>query len=177
MPALKALADSLLVDNTPEGLRIQIVDQDGVSMFPSGSSRLLPHTRELMGLVSKSIADLPNQVAIAGHTDATPYADPSGYGNWELSADRALASRRALLATGLGESRINRVEGKADTEPLLPEDKANARNRRITITLLRDRELYKDNGPGAAPSGAGAPSGAPQTRPPSILTVPKSNQL
>ncbi|GEO80466.1 flagellar motor protein MotB [Pararhodospirillum oryzae] len=178
VPALKALANNLIIDNTPEGLRIQLVDQDGLSMFPSGSSRLLPHTRDLMALVTKAIEDVPNKVSIAGHTDATPYADPSGYSNWELSADRALASRRALLASGLGEGRIDRVEGKAATDPLMPEDPADPRNRRITITLLRDRSLYENKGAGDGSGAGGGPGGgAPAARPPSIFSVPNSNQL
>jgi chemotaxis protein MotB len=179
VPSLQAMADSLLIDNTPEGLRIQLVDQDGLSMFPSGSSRVLDHTKEILGLVAKAIADLPNKISIAGHTDSTPFSDPSGYGNWELSADRALASRRILTTMGLGEKRVDRVEGKADTEPLLPEDPNSERNRRITITLLRDRDLFKADG-GEGGAGNGAEGGAAQPgggRMPSILDVPGTNQL
>ncbi|MCF8480744.1 MAG: OmpA family protein [Rhodospirillum sp.] len=184
VPSLKAMADSLLIDNTPEGLRIQLVDQDGLSMFPSGSSRVPDQTRQLLSLVAKAIADLPNKISIAGHTDATPFVDPSGYGNWELSADRALASRRTLTNEGLAENRIDRVEGKASTEPLLPEDPTSERNRRITITLLRDRDLFKAGGAEGAPGGTGPADGATSPgaggaggRMPSILDVPRTNQL
>lgn len=177
VPSLQAVADSLLVDNTPEGLRIQLVDQEGLSMFPSGSSRLEPHTRELLALVAKVVADLPNKIAIAGHTDATRFADPTGYGNWELSADRALSSRRALLADGLAEDRIDRVVGKADTDPLRPDAPADPSNRRITITLLRDKDLFKDTGTAPGTPDGDAPDGGAPARMPSILDVPATDQL
>lgn len=138
IPELKELAKNLLVDNTPEGLRIQIVDQQGTAMFPSGSSRMSPQMRRLLGLVATAIKDVPKQVAIAGHTDSTRYADPNGYGNWELSADRALASRRALVEMGFPETRVHRVVGRADADPLVANDLNNPQNRRISIVLLRD---------------------------------------
>jgi len=150
LPQLKALQDSLIVDNTPEGLRIQIVDQEGLPMFPAGSSAMYEHTRALLELVAKVIAPLPQQIAIAGHTDATGFTDPSGYGNWELSADRALAARRVLHASGIEDPRINRVAGRASAEPYLADDPDSPRNRRITITLLRE-ELTRD--PAKAPDG------------------------
>ncbi len=93
IPELKQLSKNLLIDNTPEGLRIQIVDQDGTAMFPSGSSRMNPNMSKLLGLVATAIKALPKKVAISGLTDSSRYADPNGYGNWELSSDRALASR------------------------------------------------------------------------------------
>lgn len=138
IPELRDLAKNLLIDNTPEGLRIQIVDQDGNAMFPSGSSRMNPNMRKLLGLVATAIKDVPKQVAIAGHTDSTKYADPNGYGNWELSADRALASRRTLVEMGFPEKRVQRVVGRADMDPLVAEDINNPQNRRISIVLLRD---------------------------------------
>ncbi|SBV94589.1 OmpA/MotB [uncultured Alphaproteobacteria bacterium] len=138
IPELKDLAKNLLIDNTPEGLRIQIVDQAGTAMFPSGSSRMSPQMRRLLGLVATAIKDVPKQVAIAGHTDSTKYADPNGYGNWELSADRALASRRALVEMGFPDRRVHRVVGRADADPLVADDPNNPQNRRISIVLLRD---------------------------------------
>lgn len=138
VPELRDLGKNLLIDNTPEGLRIQIIDQDGNAMFPSGSSRMNPNMRKLLGLVATAIKDVPKQVAIAGHTDSTKYADPNGYGNWELSADRALASRRTLVEMGFPDKRVQRVGGRADTDPLVAEDLNNPQNRRISIVLLRD---------------------------------------
>jgi len=138
IPELKKLANSLMVDNTPEGLRIQIVDQEGLAMFPSGSPDMFGHTRALLDMVGRVIKQLPEKVSIAGHTDSTPFAGEASYGNWELSADRALATRRALLSSGVPPDRVDRVVGKADTDPLDSKNSADPRNRRITIVLLRD---------------------------------------
>ena len=107
MPDGDQLIKSFMVDNTVEGLRIQIVDQEGLAMFAAGSSRMEPHTRQLLESVAKVIERMPNKVAISGHTDSTPFSDPSGYTNWELSVDRALASRRVLLSAGVPEERIS----------------------------------------------------------------------
>ena len=138
IPELARMADSLMVDDTPEGLRIQIVDQSGLAMFPSGSPNMYGHTRALLELVAKVIEKLPERIAISGHTDSVPFARGANYTNWELSADRALATRRVLIGAGVAASRIDRVEGRADTEPLLKNDPDNPRNRRITIVLLRN---------------------------------------
>ncbi|PKU26651.1 flagellar motor protein MotB [Telmatospirillum siberiense] len=138
IPELRKMSDSLMVDNTPEGLRIQIVDQDGLAMFPSGSASMYGHTRALIDLVARVIKQLPEKIAISGHTDSVPFAGQGSYSNWDLSADRALATRRALLESGTPADRVRRVIGNADTEPLLANDPANARNRRMSIVLLRD---------------------------------------
>ena len=138
VPELQQLADHLLIDHTPDGLRIQIVDKDKLSMFPLGSAKMLDHTRKLMGLVVGAVGQLSNRLAIKGHTDATPFQSQNGYSNWELSTDRANASRRALLEAGLPAERIASVAGRAAEEPLLPEDPTSPRNRRISIILLRE---------------------------------------
>jgi chemotaxis protein MotB len=140
IPELRKLADSLMVDNTPEGLRIQIVDQEGLAMFPSGSADMFGHTRALLDMVARVIKQLPERISIAGHTDSTPFVEQSNYGNWELSADRALATRRGLLAAGVPPERIDRVVGKADQDPLVPAQPNDPRNRRMTIVLLRDTQ-------------------------------------
>lgn len=137
IPELSELADSLLIDNTPEGLRIQIVDQDGLPLFPSGSAAMYGYTKEIIGLVARVISRLPNELSISGHTDATPFVDPSGYSNWELSADRALATRRALEGFGIVDKRVAKVTGQAANEPLLIDDPGAPQNRRISIVLLR----------------------------------------
>lgn len=137
-PDLKGLAKNILVDNTAEGLRIQIVDQEGTSMFTSGSSDMLDHTKRLLGLVAKAVNQMPQKISISGHTDASPFVDKTGYSNWELSADRALASRRVLLYAGINPDRIARVVGRAETDPLVKDQPADPRNRRISIVLLRD---------------------------------------
>ncbi|MGF1639345.1 MAG: flagellar motor protein MotB [Rhodospirillales bacterium] len=136
-PQLKQLVDSLLVDNTPEGLRIQIVDQDRLPMFPRGSAEMYLHTRKILELVAAVIDQMPQDIAISGHTDATRFATDAGYGNWELSADRANAARRALIRRGVPEERIARVVGKAATDPLFADDPEAPANRRLSVVLLR----------------------------------------
>jgi len=148
VPELQKLADNLIIDNTPEGLRIQLVDQDGQPMFPLGSAEMLDPARKLMALVSQIVLRLPNKVAITGHTDSTPYPMAGKYSNWELSSDRANASRREFAADGVPVDRIARVTGLADQDPLDPKDTAAPRNRRISIVLLREA---KELPPGATP--------------------------
>jgi len=137
-PNLSELAENLLIDMTPEGLRIQVVDAEGKPMFASGSARMFERTRELMNQVGKAIGEVPNEISIRGHTDSIPYGSGASYTNWELSTDRANSSRRTLQDSGIAADRLNNVVGKSDTEHLLPDDPTNARNRRISIVLLRE---------------------------------------
>jgi chemotaxis protein MotB len=147
------VAENVKLEITPEGLRIQLVDQDQKSMFPLGSSNMQDSARKLMEEVAKIIAPLPNKITISGHTDATPFkAGVGGYSNWELSADRANASRRVLVANGVSDARLALVVGKADKDPLLPNDPSASQNRRISVVVLRDP---------AAPPPAAAPAAAP----------------
>ena len=138
MPELTELSKHLIVDQTPEGLRIQIVDQEGRPMFPPGGTEPYDRTRRLLEAVSKVITELPNRISIAGHTDANPTFRPDGSTDWELSADRANASRRILQMSGVPGDRIYSVSGKAASEPLYPEDPFQPANRRISIVLLRE---------------------------------------
>lgn len=137
-PELSALAKNLLIDMTPEGLRIQIIDQDGESMFPSGSDKMFEKTELLLKQITEVILPLPNELSVRGHTDSVKYAPDATYTNWELSADRANASRRVILGSGLPAERLNNVMGKADTEPLIADNPKDSRNRRITIILLKE---------------------------------------
>ena len=138
LPEFKQLVESLVIDSTPEGLRIQIVDQDGLAMFPSGSAQMLAHTRKVMKLVTSVVGKMPQNISITGHTDSRKFAGGEhGYSNWELSADRANASRRALTELGIDPKRLARVVGMASQEPFVADDPSNARNRRISIVLLR----------------------------------------
>lgn len=123
---------------TSEGLRIQILDQEGKPLFSSGSATPLPHTKKLLKKVSGIIQRLPNEISVRGHTDSIPYGSGAQYTNWELSADRANASRRELLHGGLPATRLNNVVGKADTDHMFPDTPADGRNRRISIILLHD---------------------------------------
>jgi chemotaxis protein MotB len=136
-PELKELAKNIMMDITPEGLRIQIIDQDGNPMFPSGSAEMYDKTRNLMSKVAQIINKMPNELSIRGHTDGVAYGAGSKYTNWELSADRANSSRRVLIEAGVPEGRINNVLGKADKDHLFP-GATEPRNRRISIILLRE---------------------------------------
>ena len=127
-------------------------------MFPSAGSSMYEHTKRALGLVARAIQEMPQKISISGHTDAVPFNDAGGRSNWELSADRALASRRALIGAGVPESRIARIVGRAETDPLLPDDPRAAGNRRISIVLLRDL------------SGAPAPPPPQSVMPPRPLT-------
>ncbi len=134
---LQTMRDSLLIDQTPEGLRIQIVDQEGVAMFKSGSSDMNDQGRALLALVTNIVGTLPNRIAITGHTDSVKFGSRN-YTNWELSGDRANASRRALIDSGLPADRIEKVVGKADRDHLFADQPESHRNRRIAIVLLRE---------------------------------------
>ncbi len=167
-PELKSMANNLLIDRTPQGLRIQVVDQEGKPMFPLGSAEAPARTRELLEQISKVIQKLPNRISITGHTDATPFHGArKGYGNWELSSDRALASRRVLIGAGLSPDRIAMVVGRAAEEPLLPKDPDSAKNRRISIVLLRQAGAKGDAAAVAAatPARASAAPAGPTFRP------------
>ncbi len=136
---LQTLRDSLLIDQTPEGLRIQIVDQEGVAMFRSGSADMQDQAKALLALVTNVVSTLPNRISISGHTDSVKFGS-SSYTNWELSGDRANASRRALVESGLSAERIEKVVGKADRDHLFADQPESHRNRRIAIVLLRENQ-------------------------------------
>lgn len=161
VPELQSLAKNLLIDETPEGLRIQLVDQDKQPMFPLGSAELADPAKKLLGLITQVVARMPNKISITGHTDATQYAFSAKYTNWELSADRANASRREFMADGLPAERIERVVGVADQDPLDKDNPADPQNRRISIVLLRDPR--EQQGQAQATASADAPSPAPAT--------------
>jgi len=143
-PELANLAGQLLMNMTPEGLRIQIVDQEGGSMFPSGSAEMKGRTHALLGQISQVINKLTNNVVISGHTDATPFQTAGGYTNWELSSDRANAARRALVDSGMPFERIVQVTGKADTEPFDGADPFLPENHRISIVLRRGTPMLPE---------------------------------
>lgn len=159
---LKAVAEHVRLEIVPEGLRIQLIDQDQKSMFPLGSANMQDSARHLMEAVAKIISTLPNKITIAGHTDSTPFkGGVGGYSNWELSADRANASRRVLVANGVADSRLQLVVGKADKDPLLPNEPAASQNRRISVVVLREpvpgaggtpRQQSQAQTPGAQPT-------------------------
>ncbi|MCH9012390.1 MAG: flagellar motor protein MotB [Proteobacteria bacterium] len=156
VPELESLVNNLVIDQTPEGMRIQIVDEEGKSMFPSGSAKMFEHTRKLITLVVDAVRTLPQRIAVKGHTDAAPFVNDNGYSNWELSTDRANSSRRALIAAGLRPARIASVVGLADTEHLDEDNPLSPRNRRISIVLLRENAFAPKAGKATKKQNAAA---------------------
>jgi chemotaxis protein MotB len=155
-PELKKLADNLEVARVPEGLRIQMVDQAKQSMFPLGSAQLYPEAQKLLVTVVAAVESLTNKVSIRGHTDALTFKRRDGYDNWSLSLDRANATRMMLVNAGLDSSRIASVIGKGDTEHIVPDRPKDPRNRRISITLLREDAI--DDAPEASGNAESEPA-------------------
>jgi chemotaxis protein MotB len=120
-------------------LRIQIVDEQNRPMFALASAQLQPYTREILQEIGVVLNDVPNKVGLSGHTDSTPYFTDAGYSNWELSADRANASRRALVAGGMADTKILRVVGLASAAHLDRKDPFNPINRRISIIVMNKK--------------------------------------
>jgi flagellar motor protein MotB len=137
-PGLEGLEDNLAIEKVAEGLKIHMIDQSDESMFPLGSANMHQPARNLMNAVVASVSGMPNKVTITGHTDSLLFDRNDGYDNWSLSLDRADETRRTLVAAGLKPERIAGVVGKSDTDHLVPERPADPRNRRISITLLRE---------------------------------------
>lgn len=135
---LKKLGDHIHMQMTPEGLRISIVDQIKTAMFPSGSSRMYKQMEDILKTVAAAIKDVPNAINVEGHTDGSQYTSNSLFSNWELSSERANASRRILEQNKVDSNRFQSVIGKADRELLDKRFPKNPQNRRISITLLRD---------------------------------------
>jgi chemotaxis protein MotB len=166
--ALAAYRSHLRTDMTGDGLRIQIIDSESRPMFGSGSAVVQPYMRDLLQAIGAVLAEVPNKLTLEGHTDATPFpGGDRGYGNWELSADRANASRRELVAGGLGDSKILRVQGLAASIPYQRDNPHSPINRRISIVVMnREAEdrMYAamdPNGAATATEGAAeAPAGA-----------------
>jgi len=135
---LKGLLENLVIDITPEGLRIQLIDKKGRPMFPSGSASMYGYTRKLLEQVAIVANTLPNDISVRGHTDSHKYAPGASYTNWELSADRANASRRVLTNSNVDESRIANVMGKSSQDPFIKDNPRDPQNRRISILMLRE---------------------------------------
>ena len=178
--ALQAYASQIRLEMTRDGLRIQIVDAEGRPMFDSGSAVVQPAMRELLRLGGGVLAEVPNRVTLEGHTDSMPFAGGAlGYSNWELSSDRANASRRELVAGGLPPERLLRVQGLAASRPLDDADPGAPANRRISIVVMnRDAEArFFDRAPpddDQAAADAAADTAIPSIRPDLAGTAPRS---
>ncbi len=148
LPELAELSKQVLVDQTPEGLRIQLIDQEGRSMFDAGSARPNDRARLLLRAVTKVINRLHNRITVGGHTSATQAGVRGAGDDWALSAARANVTRELLQGDGVDPDRIYQVSGKANSDPLFPDDPTLAGNRRIAIVLLREKPVLP---PDAAP--------------------------
>lgn len=164
--SLAKFKDQILLDVTPEGVRIQIIDHERRSMFPLGSARLEDFSSDILKELAHIVSSVPNRISISGHTDKKPYVAVN-YTNWELSADRANAARRALIAGGLAAEKIGRVVGLASSVLLDPSTPEGPVNRRISIVVMNKRTeaaISAENGnllmvqeSGAAPAPGGEP--------------------
>ena len=141
-PKLAPMMSQIRLDMTRDGLRIQIVDEQNRPMFDSGSAVVKPYMRELLREIGHVLSDVPNRITLEGHTDAQPFVGGDrGYSNWELSSDRANASRREIVAGGLPEDRMLLVQGLASSNLFVPAEPAHPMNRRISIIVMnRDAE-------------------------------------
>jgi chemotaxis protein MotB len=138
MPEISELSKHIMIEETDTGLNIEIVDQEGRSMFPDGAKEPFDRTRRIIQKLAVPLRALPNRVSITGHTAASRLPPRPGYGPWELSADRANAVRQVLEDAGLPTAHVFMISGKADSQPLFPDDPHIAANRRVTITLMRE---------------------------------------
>ena len=170
-PDLRDLKKNLLIEQTDEGLRIQLLDREKVSMFPSGSAAMNERSKLLLEKVAQAITALPNKLSISGHTDATPYLGNGSYSNWELSTDRANASRRVLIEAGIDTKRVETVNGRAETDPLVKNDPFAPQNRRISIVLLREKPTLT-----TTKSTTANPPAEPQGPPPELIPPEGSSQ-
>ena len=177
-PVLVKYKNQLLLDITTEGLRIQIVDEQNRPMFALAKADLQSYTKEILHEIGFVLNDVPNRIGLSGHTDSTPYMSETGYSNWELSADRANASRRELIVGGMADAKVLRVVGLASAANLDKADPFNPINRRISILVMNKRteeSVIRDGGRqievgaeeeaaaalAAPPAATGTPPGPP----------------
>jgi chemotaxis protein MotB len=138
MPEITEASKHIMLEETKQGLNIEIVDQDGRSMFQDGAKEPNERTRKILQKIAPQLKAMPYRLSIVGHTSSSKVPPKPGYGPWELSADRANAVRQILEAEGVPSGNIFMVAGKSDTEPLFPDDPYMSPNRRVTITLMRE---------------------------------------
>ena len=138
MPEITEASKHIMLEESKQGLNIEIVDQDGRSMFQEGSKEPFERMRKLIMKMAPALKAMPYRISITGHTSASRVPAKPGYGPWDLSADRANAVRQILAAEGVPSGNVYMVAGKADNEPLFPDNPAMSSNRRVTITLMRE---------------------------------------
>jgi len=166
-PELQKFKDQILFEITQDGLRIQIVDNENRPMFDLGSARLKPYFEDILLAMADTIKTVPNKISVSGHTDAKPYAGTGEFGNWELSANRANAARRALVAGGYPDGQVARVVGYASSSLFDREHPLNPVNRRIDIVVLTKKAQRAIEGEQSAPDNP-----APATNPDGTPAAP-----
>lgn len=168
-PKLKALRPHLKIDLVRDGLRVQIIDSQHRPMFKTGSAEVAPYMRDILRAIAPVLNEIPNKISLSGHTDDYPYATGErGYSNWELSADRANASRRELVAGGLDGGKVLRVVGMANTMTLQSHGGDDAVNRRISLLVLNhqaEQTIVKENAESQHQSWRGLAPQAAETAP------------
>ena len=148
---LQDYADNITIEQTPEGLKIDLIDSDQYPMFTPGTAELSDHGKIILGKMTPIIKKMPNYLSVTGHTDGSPAeAGKPGYTNWELSSDRANAARRYMLEAGLEPERPKKIVGMGDKELLLPSEPRSPRNRRISIIMLRGSHILLPDTTGRA---------------------------
>jgi chemotaxis protein MotB len=171
--------DNVNIQQTPEGLRIDLMDSDKYAMFNPGSAQLTEHGMTLLSRMSVIIKRMPNYISITGHTDASPVeTDREGYSGWELSSDRANAARRFLVRGGIEAERPKRVVGMADRDLMVPKEPRSPRNRRIAILLMKGSHILIPEGMELPPQVKAAAEAAAATAPdatPAAVSVPESS--
>ena len=136
-PKVLEFSDQIRIEKSPDGLHIQIVDAQNRPMFDSGAAAVKPYMRDLLRAIGTALTDVDNRISLAGHTDSKPFGNGTlGYSNWELSSERANAVRRELVAAGMPDDKLIRVEGLAFSQPLEPENPLDPINRRISIVIM-----------------------------------------
>jgi chemotaxis protein MotB len=176
MNDLKTLQNQIQITITPEGLRIELLETRDGTFFDSGSATLNKNGRELLEMLAHQLGGIPNRVSIEGHTDAQPYASADGYGNWELSTDRANAARRVMQDAGLRANQVSQVRGYADQKLRVPSNPLDPSNRRISLIV---QYLTVDTPPvpadGKTPAPASEEGAKPGDRPPSTEVPAQGN--
>lgn len=141
----KELRENIIIEMTPEGLRIQLIESADSSFFESGSARMRPTGEAILGVIAQELVKMPNRIIYEGHTDATGSGNAFGYSNWDLGADRANYCRKIMTRFGVRESKTREVRSYADTRLLLPDKPNDPRNRRISILVLNDYDYLFEN--------------------------------
>ncbi|TIH09974.1 flagellar motor protein MotB [Pseudomonas leptonychotis] len=171
-PQLQNFKDQILFEITQDGLRIQIMDAENRPMFASGSARLQSYFEDILLAMTDTIAAVPNKISVSGHTDAAPFVGRGGYGNWELSSDRANAARRVLIAGGYDDDQVARVVGYASSALFDRDKPLNPVNRRIDIVVLTKKAqraiegAQSDSADPPTETPVGDPTAAPVIEPP-----------